>query len=135
MNEGVPECGSGVSSEPTVEELWTHGPPGFKAFGLCTLPISSRVYDMLFPLSMEKTGCHAFRHLIDLFFLMKVMKVACPPISLAISHSTTYPTQVVIQIQRAFPKCLLCVGVSPGLVSGKPGQVGPAARLLCQQGL
>ena len=49
--------------------------------------MSSQVYGMFFPLRMEKTVYHAFRHLIDLFFLMKVMKVACPPISLAISHS------------------------------------------------
>lgn len=58
---------------------------------------------------MKRTECRAFRHLIsDLCFLMKVREVACPPISLAISHSATHPRQVAIQMWGAFLKCLLC---------------------------
>lgn len=89
--------------------------------------MSSQVYDMFFPLRMEKTVYHAFRHLIDLFFLMKVMKVACPPISLAISHSTTHPAKVAIQIQRMFPKCLLCVGRVTWAGVGKAWPGGPCS--------
>lgn len=115
---------------------WTNDPPGFKAFGPCATYMPSQVYDMLFPLRMEKTGYHAFRHLIDLFFLMKVMKLTLSSNqSCNQPHSTTHPTQVAIQIQRTFPKCLLCVGRVTWAGIGKPGQVGPAAPLLSQRGL
>lgn len=68
-----------------------------------------QVHGMRFLHGVKRAECRAFRHLVsDLFFLMKAMQVACPPISLAISHSATHPRQVAIQMRRAFLKCLLC---------------------------
>lgn len=70
--------------------------------------LSSPVCRMLFPLCMSLTECHAFSHLIDLSFLMKLMKLTCPPISFAIRHPATHPRQVAAQMLLTLLKCLLC---------------------------
>lgn len=44
----------GSPSKPTVEELWTNDPPGFKAFGPWTLPCLPRFMTCFFPSEWRK---------------------------------------------------------------------------------